>query len=78
MLPRRQARPRPPPGVLLIPFRQPATCKAVLLITSELQELMDVCDRIIVMDSGRVVTSGVFEDIVRNSEVMQTYLGRPQ
>jgi hypothetical protein len=24
------------------------------------------------------VTSGTFNDIVRNSEVMQTYLGRPQ
>lgn len=33
--------------------------KAVLLITSELQELMDVCDRIIVMSRGRV--TGRFE-----------------
>ncbi|WP_210325106.1 ABC transporter ATP-binding protein [Mesorhizobium silamurunense] len=49
-----------------------------LVIEHDLEMVRNVCDRIIVMDSGRVVTSGSFEDIVRNSEVMQTYLGRPQ
>lgn len=43
-----------------------------------MEMVRNVCDRIIVMDSGRVVTSGAFEDIVRDSEVMQSYLGRPQ
>lgn len=49
-----------------------------LIIEHDMEMVRNVCDRIIVMDSGRVVTSGAFEDIVRNSEVMQTYLGRPQ
>ncbi|AZO28581.1 MULTISPECIES: ABC transporter ATP-binding protein [Mesorhizobium] len=49
-----------------------------LVIEHDMEMVRNVCDRIIVMDSGRVVTSGAFEDIVRNSEVMQTYLGRPQ
>ncbi|WP_210327845.1 ABC transporter ATP-binding protein [Mesorhizobium silamurunense] len=49
-----------------------------LVIEHDMEMVRNVCDRIIVMDSGRVVTSGSFEDIVRNSEVMQTYLGRPQ
>lgn len=49
-----------------------------LIIEHDMEMVRSVCDRIIVMDSGRVVTSGTFEDIVRNSEVMQTYLGRPQ
>jgi branched-chain amino acid transport system ATP-binding protein len=49
-----------------------------LVIEHDMEMVRSVCDRIIVMDSGRVVTSGAFEDIVRNSEVMQTYLGRPQ
>ncbi|MGP2490765.1 ABC transporter ATP-binding protein [Mesorhizobium sp. PUT5] len=49
-----------------------------LVIEHDMEMVRNVCDRIIVMDSGRVVTSGVFEDIVRDSEVMQTYLGRPQ
>ena len=48
------------------------------VIEHDMEMVRNVCDRIIVMDSGRVVTSGAFEDIVRNSEVMQTYLGRPQ
>jgi branched-chain amino acid transport system ATP-binding protein len=49
-----------------------------LIIEHDMEMVRSVCDRIIVMDSGKVVTSGTFEDIVRNSEVMQTYLGRPQ
>ena len=49
-----------------------------LIIEHDMEMVRSVCDRIIVMDSGRVVTSGSFEDIVRDSEVMQTYLGRPQ
>lgn len=49
-----------------------------LIIEHDMEMVRSVCDRIIVMDSGRVVTSGTFEDIVRDSEVMQTYLGRPQ
>jgi branched-chain amino acid transport system ATP-binding protein len=49
-----------------------------LVIEHDMEMVRSVCDRIIVMDAGRVVTSGAFEDIVRNSEVMQTYLGRPQ
>ena len=49
-----------------------------LVIEHDMELVRNVCDRIIVMDSGRVVTSGAFEDIVRDSEVMQTYLGRPQ
>jgi branched-chain amino acid transport system ATP-binding protein len=48
------------------------------IIEHDMEMVRNVCDRIIVMDAGRVVTSGVFEDIVRDSEVMQTYLGRPQ
>lgn len=49
-----------------------------LIIEHDMEMVRNVCDRIIVMDSGRVVTSGAFEDIVRDSQVMQTYLGRPQ
>ena len=48
------------------------------VIEHDMELVRNVCDRIIVMDSGRVVTSGAFEDIVRDSEVMQSYLGRPQ
>lgn len=49
-----------------------------LIIEHDMEMVRSVCDRIIVMDFGRVVASGTFSDIVRNSEVMQTYLGRPQ
>lgn len=57
-------------------LRQQGT--SFFVIEHDMEMVRNVCDRIIVMDSGRVVTSGTFEDIVQNSEVMQTYLGRPQ
>ncbi|MER8864325.1 ABC transporter ATP-binding protein [Mesorhizobium sp. M0751] len=50
----------------------------LLVIEHDMEMVRNVCDRIIVMDAGRVVAAGPFNDIVRNSEVMQTYLGRPQ
>jgi branched-chain amino acid transport system ATP-binding protein len=49
-----------------------------LIIEHDMEMVRNVCDRIIVMDSGRVVTSGSFEEIVQNAEVMHSYLGRPQ
>jgi branched-chain amino acid transport system ATP-binding protein len=48
-----------------------------LVIEHDMEMVRSICDRIIVMDSGRVVTTGSFGDIVQNSEVMRTYLGRP-
>ncbi|TPJ49585.1 ABC transporter ATP-binding protein [Mesorhizobium sp. B2-6-4] len=48
-----------------------------LVIEHDMEMVRNVCDRIIVMDAGRVVASGSFNDIVRDSEVMRTYLGRP-
>jgi branched-chain amino acid transport system ATP-binding protein len=49
-----------------------------LIIEHDMEMVRNVCDRIVVMDAGRVVATGSFEEIVRNSEVMHSYLGRPQ
>lgn len=47
-----------------------------IVIEHDMELIKTVCDRIVVMDSGRVVASGGFDDIAGNSEVMQAYLGR--
>lgn len=46
------------------------------LIEHDMELVRNVCDRIIVMDAGQVVTTGSFDEIAANSEVMQAYLGR--
>ena len=46
------------------------------IIEHDMELVRNVCDRIIVMDAGQVVTTGTFDEITRNSEVMQAYLGR--
>ena len=46
------------------------------LIEHDMELVRSVCDRIIVMDAGKVVTTGSFEEITSNSEVMRAYLGR--
>lgn len=49
-----------------------------LIIEHDMEMVRSVCDRIIVLDAGRVIVSGAFDEIVQNSEVMHSYLGRPQ
>jgi branched-chain amino acid transport system ATP-binding protein len=46
------------------------------LIEHDMELVKNVCDRIIVMDAGQVITTGRFDEIATNSEVMQAYLGR--
>jgi branched-chain amino acid transport system ATP-binding protein len=46
------------------------------IIEHDMELVRNVCDRIIVMDAGQVITTGTFDEIARNSEVMQAYLGR--
>jgi len=46
------------------------------IIEHDMELVRSVCDRIIVMDAGQVITSGTFEQISRDAQVMQAYLGR--
>lgn len=46
------------------------------IIEHDMELVRHVCDRIVVMDAGQVITTGTFDEIARNSEVMQAYLGR--
>lgn len=47
-----------------------------LIIEHDMEMVREICDRLIVMDQGRVVAEGSFEDIANDVEVQRAYLGR--
>jgi branched-chain amino acid transport system ATP-binding protein len=46
-----------------------------LVIEHDMELAQDICDRIIVMDAGKIVAQGSFEDISHDPHVMEAYLG---
>lgn len=51
--------------------------RSFLVIEHDMEFIRSICDRIVVMDFGKVVASGDFATISRDSHVMRAYLGRP-
>lgn len=49
---------------------------AMIIIEHKLAQLMKIVDRIVVLNFGTVIASGVPEEIVRNPEVIEAYLGQ--
>jgi len=47
----------------------------IALIEHDIELVMSVCDRIFVMDAGRVIASGTPAEIRHNAAVVQAYLG---
>ena len=48
----------------------------VLLVEHHMKVVMGVCDRVIVLDSGRKIAEGRPAEVVNNPEVIRVYLGR--
>jgi branched-chain amino acid transport system ATP-binding protein len=48
-----------------------------LIIEHDLELTQDICDRMIVMDAGKIVAEGSFEEITHDPHVMEAYLGVP-
>ena len=46
-----------------------------LMIEHDMELAQDICDRIIVMDAGKIVAQGSFEEISHDPHVMEAYLG---
>jgi branched-chain amino acid transport system permease protein len=56
---------------------------SVIAIEHNMQAIMSLSDRIVVIDSGRVIAQGAPQDVVREEQVIEAYLGedlagRPQ
>ncbi len=51
--------------------------KTVLLIEHDMKFVMNLCERIVVLDHGEEIARGVPEDIRNNPKVVEAYLGEP-
>lgn len=49
---------------------------AVVLIEHDMKVVMNICDRIVVLDQGRRLAEGTPDEIRRNSAVIEAYLGK--
>lgn len=47
-----------------------------LVIEHDMEMVKEICDRLVVMDQGRIVAEGDFDTIARDSNVQKAYLGR--
>jgi branched-chain amino acid transport system ATP-binding protein len=50
-------------------------CVTVLLVEHDMNLIMDISDRILVLDFGKVLASGTPAEIKENSAVIEAYLG---
>jgi branched-chain amino acid transport system ATP-binding protein len=48
-----------------------------LVIEHDMELAQDICDRILVMDAGKIVAQGSFDEISHDPHVMEAYLGVP-
>jgi branched-chain amino acid transport system ATP-binding protein len=48
----------------------------IILVEHDMQAIMDIAGRIIVIDFGREVAEGLPEEVVKNPAVIQAYLGK--
>ena len=55
--------------------RFPRTSAGVLLIDHNVPLIMEVCDRIQVLDQGRTLAEGTPEEVRANIDVANAYLG---
>lgn len=49
---------------------------AMIIVEHKLQQLMKIVDRIIVLNFGEVLTQGTPEEVVKNPQVIEAYLGQ--
>ena len=50
----------------------------ILLVEHDMQAVMGLCEKITVLNFGRLLTEGAPEEIRRHPEVIEAYLGSPQ
>lgn len=50
---------------------------AILLVEHDLSTVQAITQRVIAMEAGQVIAQGRFEDVVRNADVVRSWLGTP-
>jgi branched-chain amino acid transport system ATP-binding protein len=51
--------------------------RTFVVIEHDMELVRTICERVIVMDAGETVAQGTFEEIARDEQVVEAYLGRP-
>jgi branched-chain amino acid transport system ATP-binding protein len=51
--------------------------RTFVVIEHDMELVRTICERVIVMDAGEIVAQGTFEEIARDEQVAEAYLGRP-
>ena len=51
--------------------------RTFVVIEHDMELIRTICERVIVMDAGEIVAQGTFEEIARDEQVVEAYLGRP-
>ena len=56
--------------------KDPAHARGVLVIDHDLRLITSLCDRLVVLDSGKVIAEGPPDEVRREPAVIEAYLGR--
>ncbi len=56
-------------------FKLRDSCVTILIVEHDMHAIMGLCDRITVMNFGRLLTEGVPRDIRAHPDVIEAYLG---
>ena len=57
-------------------IRELGSSMAVMLVEHHMDLVMSVCDRVVVLDFGRVIAAGEPDAVKRDPQVLDAYLGR--
>jgi branched-chain amino acid transport system ATP-binding protein len=50
--------------------------RTFVVIEHDMELVRTICERVIVMDAGEIVAQGAFEEVARDRQVVEAYLGR--